>query len=141
MTVNFGSAVTYVDERIAEYRGSRRVIPWMVNREPPAPARLLIAVRSPRLARMTYWSRGDFLQDVTGVGSSGFTIEMNNDYGDILEDEITSSAGTYSASATQDVSGWWLMSLAAFKVASTGVPRQAPRRGFRLPLPRALRSD
>jgi hypothetical protein len=65
-----------------------------------------------------------FIQNtVTGAGS-GYTSRVP-DGGDMLEDRTTTSAGTYSATAPIDISGWWVMSAVAFKAASTG-DTQAP---------------
>jgi chitodextrinase len=59
-----------------------------------------------------------FIQNtVTGAGS-GYTSRVP-DGGDMLEDRTTTSAGTYSATAPIDISGWWVMSAVAFKAAAT----------------------
>jgi hypothetical protein len=56
---------------------------------------------------------------ITAAGS-GYTQRVLS-AGNTEEDEIVTSAGSYSASATQSPSGWWIMQLTAFKAASTSI--------------------
>ncbi len=61
---------------------------------------------------------------VIGV-SSGFTLELiSND--NLVQDRLTTSAGSYSASVPIDPSGWWIMDAVAFKAAAGGGDTQAP---------------
>jgi hypothetical protein len=52
----------------------------------------------------------------TGPGS-GFTQRLNPD-GDIAEDRLVTATGSYHATAPIDLSGWWVMQMAAFRSAA-----------------------
>ncbi len=63
---------------------------------------------------------GTYQQSVINGSTTGYTQRINNDYGDVLEDEVATSAGTYTPTITQDGTDWWLMSLVAFKPSGSG---------------------
>ena len=68
---------------------------------------------------------GDFIQTGTPGAGAGFTDRMiTTPNSDIVEDESVTAAGMYVASAPVSPSGWWVMNVAAFRVASGG--QQAP---------------
>ena len=45
---------------------------------------------------------------------------MVTNWSDIVEDQTTSVTGAYAATTSQDLSGWWIMQLAAFELAGGG---------------------
>jgi len=58
----------------------------------------------------------------TGVGS-GFTLRViTSPDSDIIEDQATTAAGSYNATASLNTSTAWLMQLAAFKAAMPAAP-------------------
>jgi len=60
----------------------------------------------------------------TTYAGDGYTERVYSGFEEIIEDETVSAVGSYSATATQGSSGYWLMQLAAFRAAST--PPTAP---------------
>ncbi len=64
-------------------------------------------------------SADDVEHSITSPGA-GFTQRLYTGHADDAEDEIVTSAGTYSATATQSASGAWILQVAAFKAASGG---------------------
>ncbi|MEJ0036717.1 MAG: fibronectin type III domain-containing protein [Gammaproteobacteria bacterium] len=62
--------------------------------------------------------------NVTGAGS-GYTSRLLVN-GDLFEDRLTSSAGTYSATAPINASGYWTIQAVAFKAAASGGDVVAP---------------
>ena len=62
----------------------------------------------------------------TGAGS-GFTNRIITlPDGDIVEDEMVTAIGSYSATAPLSSSGWWVMQMAAFRAASNGTSITSP---------------
>src|SRR5262249_34390193 len=59
------------------------------------------------------------------AAGTGFTQRQITSYGDLGEDEITSSAGSYSATGTT-VNGGWVMQMASFMAAGQTTPPAAP---------------
>ncbi len=59
------------------------------------------------------------------AAGSGFTKRLVNAYGGIAEDEIVSSTGSYSATATM-TSGTYVMQMATFRASSQGTGNPAP---------------
>jgi Pectate lyase superfamily protein len=117
VTVTFGEAVSDSDIRIAEYSGIDPVNAYdggvgasgtgMAQNSGPLTTTnandLLVAA--------------NFIAGVTTAAGSGFTERLINNYGEIVEDRVVTAIGTYSATATQDSSGYWLMQMAAFREA------------------------
>jgi YD repeat-containing protein len=127
VTVSFGSAVAAIDERIAEYTGVATSNPLDGASGATGSGGTFNSGSVTTTGANDLLIAGDYLQSVTNGTSTGFTVRMDNDYGDILEDEVTPSAGTYSASASQDGTSWWLMSMAAFRAAgANGAAPSAP---------------
>ena len=65
---------------------------------------------------------GNGLASVTTAAGTGYTLRMTTGEGEILEDEAVTTAGSYSASSTQQTSGYWLIQVAAFKAAAAAAP-------------------
>jgi YD repeat-containing protein len=120
VTVSFSAAVASIDARIAEYSGVATSNPLDGASGATGSGATFNSGSVTTTGTNDLLIAGDYLQSVTNGSSPGFTVRMDNDYGDILEDEVTSSAGTYSAAASQNGNQWWLMSMAAFKPASAG---------------------
>jgi YD repeat-containing protein len=127
VTVSFGSAVTFIDERIAEYSGAATSAALDGASGATGTGKTFNSGSVTTVGTNDLLIAGDYLQGATVAPSAGFTVRINNNgYGDILEDEITSSAGTYSAAASQNVKGWSIMSMAAFKAAPGGSGSSGP---------------
>jgi chitodextrinase len=72
----------------------------------------------------------DYIAGVTGTAGAGYTQRVvTSPDSDLVEDDIVAITGSYSASATQTSSGWWVMQLAAFRAAGSArdtTPPSAP---------------
>ena len=62
----------------------------------------------------------NYVADVTTASDPNYTQRFITAGGELVEDRIVSSTGSYSASSTQGNSGFWVMQLAAFRAASSG---------------------
>jgi hypothetical protein len=72
---------------------------------------------------------GDYIQNVTPGAGTGFTSRMiTSPDSDIVEDESVNVAGMTVATAPLARSGWWVMNVAAFRVAG-GVVDPPPPQG------------
>ncbi len=61
----------------------------------------------------------NYVQNDTPGAGSGFTEEQYSGYASILEDQYVSTTGSYSATAPESPSGWWIMQMAAFRAAGS----------------------
>jgi chitodextrinase len=129
VTVTFSAAVGDPDIRVAEYSGISTTSPLDVT---------VAATGSGTLTNsgsVTTTNANDLLVGANLVGSTttgpgtGFTQRViSGEDGDILEDEIVSTVGAYSATAPISPSGTWIMQMAAFKAAGSAntTPPTAP---------------
>ncbi len=119
VTVRFSVAAAYPDIRVLEYRGL----------DPTAPLHAAVA----STGSGTTSSSGSLTTtvanvllvaaNVVGTSTSGpganFTSRMiTSPDGDIAEDRIVTTTGTYSATAPLSSSGYWVMQLVGFKSAT-----------------------
>ncbi|HEY2434211.1 MAG TPA: LamG-like jellyroll fold domain-containing protein [Vicinamibacterales bacterium] len=126
VTVTFSRGASHPDIRIAEYRGLDAVAPL------DAVAAATGSTTPSNSGTLTTRSSSELLvganlvaQGTTAAGS-GFTNRVvTNPDGDILEDRIVTTVGTYSAAATL-TGGAWVMQLAAFKAGGVAVDSQPP---------------
>jgi hypothetical protein len=115
VTVKFNQLAAYPDVRILEYSGL----------DPTSP----LDVKAAAAGNGTSASSGSVTTTsakelIFGAGSTtgtaftapgpGFTTRVINIYGNLAEDEIVSSAGSYAATATNS-GGYWIMQMATFK--------------------------
>ncbi len=121
VTVTFDSAAPYVDLRAAEYSGAASSSPVDVV------ATATGTSGSNNSGTVTTANANDLLVGASYVGTSttaagsGYTKRViTSPDGDILEDRIVTTAGSYSATATIAPSGWWIMQMVAFKAAGSG---------------------
>jgi Fibronectin type III domain len=131
VTVTFSGLASYPDIRILEYSGIDTVNPVdtfagaignsatssNVSLQTTAAADLLVA--------------GNTVQS-SSIAGSGFTLRLTTSPdGDIAEDKIAATAGTYSASATLSATSGWVMQAVAFRA---GVASPAPTGSKKLTL-------
>ena len=120
VTVTFTTAAAYPDIRILEYNGA----------DPNTPVDVTAANTgngtSSSSGSMTTTNATDLIfganivTSITSGPGSGFTSRLlTSPDGDIAEDEMVSSTGSYSATATQS-SGAWIMQMVAFRTPSGG---------------------
>jgi hypothetical protein len=129
VTVTFSAAVPYPDVRIAEYSGISTSSPLDVTAAATGSGTLSSS------GSMTTTNANDLLVAANAVATTttgpgtGFTQRVISGYdGDILEDEIVSATGAYTATAPMSPTGQWIMQVAAFKAAtgSDTTPPTAP---------------
>jgi chitodextrinase len=116
LTVQFDQPATYVDLRVAEYSGLRQPDPfvaavWANGSGGPATTPTLMVSAPSQLLFAAGMTGGVFSAPGAGYTSRAITVPD----GDLVEDLVAASAGSYSASAA--VSGTWLLQLAAFAPA------------------------
>jgi hypothetical protein len=123
LTVSFTVAALYPDIRILEYGGMDPLSPVDVTASatgttatsstPPVvtteASDLLFAANT-----VTTWT--------TGAGSGWTSRVITNPDGDIAEDRIVSTAGSYSATAPLGGAGPWVMQMVAFKAMTNAPP-------------------
>jgi RHS repeat-associated protein len=121
VTVTFSTAANYPDIRIVEYSGVDTVNPLDVT----AAAQGMSATSDS--GTVTTTNANDLLvganlvQGYTTSPGVGYTSRLKTDPdGDILEDRVVTTAGTYSATAPVAGSNAWIMQMVAFKPASSG---------------------
>ena len=121
VTVTFSTAANYPDIRIAEYAGLDPSNPLDVS------AAAQDTSTSSNSGAVTTTNANDLLvganlvQSVTTAAGTGYTSRViTTPSGDILEDQIVATAGSYSATATISPSAAWIMQMVAFRGASSG---------------------
>jgi hypothetical protein len=110
ITVRFDKAVAYADVRILEYRGLDQTSPFDVGRSAAGTA----ATANSGAATTTFANELVFGGGITTGGFSaagtGFTARIiTSPDGDIAEDRIVTTTGSYSSTAR--VSGAWIMQM------------------------------
>jgi hypothetical protein len=122
VTVTFSSAANSPDIRIAEYSNVDPVNAFDAS----AAAQGSSALSSS--GNVTSTSAGDLLvganlvQTFTTGPGAGFTSRViTSPDGDILEDQLAATAGSYSATAPNSPAGSWIMQVVAFR-AGNGAP-------------------
>ena len=69
----------------------------------------------------------NMVQTLTTGPGAGFTSRLlTQPDGDIAEDRMVTTAGSYTATATVSPAGQWIMQMVAFRTASTGPDTQPP---------------
>jgi fibronectin type 3 domain-containing protein len=120
VTVAFNGAAVYADIRIAEYSGLDTAGPLDVSA-----AAMGGSTNSSSGAATTNFANeliigANLVQTGTTAAGSGFTSRaITVPDGDILEDRIVSTSGSYTASAPVSPSGAWIMQMVTFKAASS----------------------
>ncbi|MEJ1962982.1 MAG: fibronectin type III domain-containing protein [Gammaproteobacteria bacterium] len=124
ITITFSSAVAYPDARIAEYSGVDTVGPFDVGSGASGNSGVSNSGAATTTNANDLLVAGNFIGQWTASAGTGFTSRIVSDLGQILEDRVVTSTGSYSATANIG-SDWWVMAMAAFKAASGG-DTQAP---------------
>jgi chitodextrinase len=121
VTVTFAGAVGFPDIRMAEYSGIDTTSPLDVTAASTGTGTLsnsgsVSTSNANDLLVGSNW----VLSGTTGPGTGYTQRQISGWDGDILEDQIVSTVGAYSATAPISPSASWIMQLAAFKGAGTG---------------------
>jgi len=117
VTVTFNQPATLIDMRILEYGGVDPVNPvdgYSFNQGDSAASDtgLLTTTNANDLL-----VAANMVMTSTGAFATGFTSRGISAIGDIVEDRIVSTVGTYQASNLLNGSGGWLMQMVAFRAA------------------------
>ena len=127
VTVRFTVAANYPDIRILEYTGIDPVNPVDVT------AAATGTNATSNSGAVTTTNANDLLVGANYVFTStsgpatGFTKRMiTSPDGDIAEDQVVTTVGSYSAGAPLTSSGLWVMQMVAFKAASGGTGDTTP---------------
>jgi fibronectin type 3 domain-containing protein len=129
VTVTFSATVDFPEVRILEYSGIDPVNPFDVG---VGASGVSVAQNSGPLTTTNandLLVAGNYLFDTTTGTDPAYTQRLGTDGGDVVQDRVVTSVGTYSATSTQDGPDWWLMQLAAFRAAAVGgdtTPPSAP---------------
>jgi hypothetical protein len=121
VTVNFSVAANFPDVRVLEYSGIDPVSPLHAvtaatgNSNVSNSGALTVSVANVLLVA------GNTVATTTGTAGAGFTNRViTSPDGDIAEDRVASTTGSYTATANLDSSGAWVMQMAAFRGGVTG---------------------
>ncbi len=127
VTVSFNQAAAFVDVRMAEYSGLDTSIPLDVT------AGAIGTGGTPNSGAATTNSAKELIFGAGMTGShfggagAGFTSRViTNPDGDIIEDQIVSATGSYSAVAPLSYSSAWVMQMATFRASGQGGSNPAP---------------
>ena len=123
VTVTFSAAANYPDIRIAEYSGLDLVNPIDTTVTGQGNG------TTSNSGNLTTTNAHDLLVAANvvetwtnGAGSGYMARIVTSPDGDILEDKLVTSTGTYNATAPLLYSGHWIMQLIAFRVVANPIP-------------------
>ena len=122
VTITFSAAITDSDVRIVEYSGIDPVNAFDggVGASGTGTAQNSGSLKTTNANDLLV--AGNFLDGENTAVGTGFTLRLTTGYDEIVEDEVVTAVGSYSATATQNVNGYWLMQMAAFRAASGSAP-------------------
>ncbi|PYN30521.1 MAG: hypothetical protein DMD98_18850, partial [Candidatus Rokuibacteriota bacterium] len=122
VTVTFNGPATFPDIRILEYSGADVTAPVDVTATGTGNS------ASSSTAAVTTTNANDLLfaantvATLTSAAGAGFTSRViTNPGGDIAEDRLATATGSYSAAASLNAAGPWVMQMVAFRGAA-GTP-------------------
>jgi hypothetical protein len=138
VTVRFNVAAVYPDIRILEYSGLDHVTPLHTVTAATGSSATSnsgsLNVSVPNVLLVA----ANVVATVTSGPGSGFTNRMiTNPNGDIVEDRVVTTAGTYSATAPLTSSGYWVMQMVAFGEAALPPDNTPPTVAITAPLANA----
>jgi hypothetical protein len=120
VTVTFDAAVQYPDVRIAEYSGVATTSPVDVAVGAGGSSATASSGAVTTTNANDLLVAGNFVSSHTTAAGTGFTSRLITDPdGSIIEDQVVSATGSYSATASL-TSAPWVMQMVAFKAAAAG---------------------
>ena len=127
VTVKFNAAAIAVDVRILEYSGLDPLNPVDVSAAATGNSALSSSgTVITKNAKDLLVGANIVWTGTTGPGT-GLTQRMiSNPDGDIAEDQVVTSVGSYSASAPLSSAGPWMMHMVAFRAAGSPAPTPTP---------------
>ena len=127
VTVTFATAAAYPDIRILEYSGANLTSPVDVTAAGTGSSTTSSTSTATTVNATDLILGADMVETSTKGPGSGFTQRLlTSPDGDIAEDEMVTTAGSYSASAALSSSGPWVMQMVAFSTAPQAPDTQPP---------------
>ena len=127
VTLSFNAAVASPDIRILEYSGIDPVNALDVSAAATGNSTTSTSGALMTTNPMDLLVGANVVWTRTTAPGSGFTQRMiTSPDGDIAQDRIVTATGSYSASASLDNAGPWIMDLVAFRAAGTVAPTPTP---------------
>lgn len=131
VTVRFNVAAAYPDIRIVEYSGLDATSPLVGGVGASGSSKMTNSGSLTTSVPNVLLVAANVVGGMTTGAGSGFNSRMiTNPDGDIVEDRVVTAAGTYSATAPQNPSGYWVMQMVAFKAAVLGSDTVGPSVGI-----------
>jgi hypothetical protein len=127
VTVKFNTATPYIDIRMLEYSGLDTANPFDAALGASGNGTLASAGPLATINANDLLIGADIVTSVTSGAGAGYAKRvLSSPNGDIAEDEVVASTGSYTATASLS-SGQWVMQIAAFKQAgSSGTADTTP---------------
>ncbi len=119
VTIRFSNAVTYPDVRILEYQGADPTNPVDVTAAGTGYNTLSTSGSATTTNPTDLIFGANLVLSLTSGPGSGFTERLlTRPDGNIAEDRMVSTTGSYAATAPLMPSGWWIMQMVAFRTPS-----------------------
>ena len=127
VTVAFSRAATFPDIRIAEYSGADANNPVDVTAAATGSSTTSNSGSATTTNATDLLFGANLVQtNTTGPGSSFTQRLLTKPDGDIAEDRMVTSTGSYTATASVKPSGQWIMQMVAFRTPPVGPDTQPP---------------
>jgi uncharacterized protein YciI len=126
VTVTFSAAANYPDLRILEYSGIDLTSPVDVSAAATGDSATSTSGAVVTKNAVDLLVGGNDVWNTTVGPSSGLTQRLLTSDGDIAEDRVVTSVGSYSASAPLNSAGPWVMQMVAFRAAGSSTPTPTP---------------
>ena len=122
VTVRFNQTAMYPDVRVLEYRGEDTTDPLDVTAAVPGTGAAANSGSATTTSSNELIFGSGTTSNVFSAAGSGFAPRMINVFGNIAEDKIATSSGSYSATATTTSASNWVMQMATFRSSESGPP-------------------
>jgi hypothetical protein len=123
VTVSFSTAATYPDIRILEYAGVDPNSPLDVTAANSGSSTISSSGSATTANPVDLIFGANMVVTLTTGPGSGFASRLlTSPDGDIAEDQVVATAGSYSASAPLSSAGSWIMQMVAFRANAGGGP-------------------
>ena len=127
VNVAFNQAAAYPDIRVLEYAGADTTNPLDVTAAAVGSGTTANSGSATTTAANDLIVGADTIATGTPGPGTGFIARIITTHdSDLAEDKTGTTAGSYSATAPLSPSGYWVMQMAAFKLAGTGGSAPAP---------------
>jgi hypothetical protein len=123
VTVAFSNSAAFPDIRILEYSGIDTTLPVDATAVGTGSNATSSSGALTTTNPVDLLVAGNIVSSLTSAGDTNFTTRIiTNPNGDIAEDRVVGAAGNYTATATLNNSGGWVMQMIAFRAAGGSTP-------------------